>query len=143
MCDSKTTLCMAVAAALAACAGGCSKPSDLAPVQGRVLFNGEPLPYGAVMLQPPSGNPSRATIQPDGSFVLETLEAGLGARVGVNKVRVTCYEVQNPKLQRKSSEDLPLGASLIPRKYTSYASGLTVEIKPDGNEPLLIELTDD
>lgn len=122
---------------------GCSDKEPLAPVTGQVFYNDKPLKFGAVMLQPPSGAPSTAVIQPDGSFELETPGNGVGSRIGVNKVRVTCFESQRPDVSGKSSGEQSLGKSLIPRRYNSYANGLTVEVKPSSNEPLEIRLTDD
>lgn len=121
---------------------GCSSQETLVPVRGHVYYNDKPLEFGSVMLQPTSGAASKAKIQPDGTFELETPGLGKGARLGLNKVRVTCFEVQRPGTTQKYDGEQALGRSLIPRRYSSYSNGLTVEIKPDSNEPLEIRLTD-
>lgn len=133
---------LAAAVTFLSVTSGCSDKEPLAAVEGCVYYNDVPLEFGAIMLQPPSGTPSHAKIQPDGRFVLETHGQGEGARIGVNKVRVTCFEAQRPGNSDPNQGEKPLGKSLIPRRYSSYASGLTVEIDPKSNEPLEIRLTD-
>jgi hypothetical protein len=122
---------------------GCGDSRPLAPVHGQVLYNGEPLRFGSVTFQPPSGQPSRADIGPDGKFTLTTPGEGEGAVIGTNQVRVTCYESQSPDAAAPTGGEGGLGKSLIPQHYTSYAtSGLTVEIKPDQTEPVILKLDD-
>src|SRR5262245_14723106 len=77
--------------ALAGC--GPSTP-QLTPVKGRVLFRGQPLPYGTIVFVPDStrgtrGNIAVAEIQRDGTFTLKTDEA-FGAVAGHHKVTVSC-----------------------------------------------------
>lgn len=121
---------------------GCSEQEPLVPITGRVFFNDKPLEFGAVMMQPPNGFPSTGIIQSDGTFEMTTHGLGAGSRLGVNKIRVTCFEGQRPSDKEDEDLEKPVGRSYIPRRYNSYANGLTVEIKPDTNEPLEIRLTD-
>lgn len=122
---------------------GCSRGPQIVPARGKVLYNGEPLKFGSVMFQPEGGQPARAVIQPDGTFVLTTENNGDGATVGTNRVRVTQYESQDPQRSHDPGGEIPLGRSLIPRRYTDYdTSGLVVEVKSSGNEPFVFELTD-
>ena len=123
---------------------GCGGDANTAPFTGEVLFKGKPLEFGSVMLQPvEGGQPSNAIIQSDGTFVMNIREVGEGASVGLNRVRVTCYPAQNPDNAVNSNQELALGKSLIPTKYNSFgSSGLTVEVKPENNEPFVIELDD-
>lgn len=121
--------------AIAAC--GCSETTELSPVTGKVLFNGEPLNTGVVMFQPAKGPPARGQIQPDGSFELELLGVGRGAVLGTNKVRVSAREPSPP-----GDVEAGLGRLLIPRRYTDFdSSGLVVEVEPERTEPYLIKLT--
>ncbi|NOY40457.1 MAG: hypothetical protein GXP26_01285 [Planctomycetes bacterium] len=127
---------------------GCDQGPEMIPVHGQVFYQDQPLTSGSVMLQPVQGQPARGEIQPDGTFVLSTYAAEDGVVLGKQKVRITCYESQQPASQRQPSsqrvEPMGLGASLIPKKYTSYAtSGLVVDIKPGRTEPLLFHLTDE
>ncbi|MDY0168315.1 MAG: hypothetical protein RBS80_17330 [Thermoguttaceae bacterium] len=119
---------------------GCGRGDrELAPLTGKVLYNGEPLQFGAVMIEHEYGQPATAEIRPDGTFVMVTRGEGQGAVVGERRVRITCFEAQAPANIGSDT----LGESLIPQKYTSFeTSGLTVDIKPGENEPLVFELTD-
>ncbi len=124
---------------------GCSGPvHELTPVNGRVTYNGKPLEFGCVTLQPEKGQWSRGVIQPDGSFEMETPGEGDGAAVGTNRVRITCFEAQNPADRaREGMAGISLGKSLIPQKYLQYeTSGLTVEVRRGTNDPLVFELVD-
>jgi hypothetical protein len=130
--------------AAAASIAGCRERSEIAPFHGQVLLDGKPLEFGSVMLQPvEGGEPSRAQIQPDGTFTMQTRGLGDGARVGLNRVRVTCFAGQKPGGAATAADgELLLGGSLIPTRYNSFgSSGLSVEVLPDGNEPYLIELS--
>ena len=119
---------------------GCGSEVELAPVEGRVLYNSEPLSFGSVMFQPPRGQPASGVIQSDGTFVLDTVGAGDGAAVGRNKVRVTCFEAQDPNAKPDQFGE-GLGRSLIPKKYNQYdTSGIEVEVSPDQNDRMTIEL---
>lgn len=118
---------------------GCSKGPQIVPVKGKVLYNGEPLTFGSVMFQPEAGQPARASIQGDGTFVLTTDSVNDGAKVGRNRIRVTCYESQNA-----TEGEATLGKLLIPRKYTDIdTSGIVIEVPAGGADDIVIELTDD
>jgi hypothetical protein len=121
---------------------GCGAPSTIAPLSGEVRFEGKPLEFGSVMLQPvEGGQPATAVIQPDGSFDMEVRGVGPGATIGLNRVRVTCYPAQRPGNTGAANQELALGRSLIPTRYTSFGSSeLTVDVLPDENEPYIIEL---
>src|SRR6516162_10140629 len=72
--------CLAVAA-------GCRSGSDqLAPVKGKVTYQGVPVPGGTIVFIPDTtrgthGNLAMADLQPDGSFALKTNDV-LGAVPG-------------------------------------------------------------
>ncbi len=120
---------------------GPSRPA-LAPVTGKVLYKGQPLAFGSVMFQPEGGQPARAVIQPDGTFVLWTYKEGDGAAIGKHKIRVTCYEGQKAPAPGEEKKERGLGANLIPVRYNSIdTSGLTAEVKKQ-NEPVVLELVD-
>ena len=122
---------------------GCSRGPEIVPVSGKVLYNGEPLKFGGVMFQPPAGQPARGTIQPDGTFVLTTDDSGDGATVGTNRVRVTCYQAQDPSAPASEGE-AALGKLLIPKKYSDIdTSGIEIEIPRGGRDDVVIELKDE
>lgn len=127
------------ALAMAGC--GDNRP-PMAPVKGVVRLDGKPLSFGGVLFQPETGFPAQGAIESDGSFTLSTYEPNDGAVIGSHRVQVTCYEGQDPKrsLQRSGSEE-ELGRSLVPERYTYFASsGLMVEVK-EKNDPVVIELS--
>jgi hypothetical protein len=114
----------------------------MAPVTGKVLYNGKPLEFGSVTFQPPSGQAARGKIQSDGSFSLSTYRPGDGAVVGSHKVRITCYESQGRTIAKGAGEQ-SLGKLLIPERYTFFdQSGLTAEVRPDPSGPIVFELSD-
>ena len=124
---------------------GCSAKPELAAVEGRVNYKGQPLKFGTVMFQNvKGGQPAIGQIQPDGSFKLTTPKAGDGAKPGSYEVSVSCYENMDPaKAPVTDRGDMSPGKSLVPQKYMMAAtSGLTAEVKPEGNEPITFELTD-
>ena len=119
-------------------AAGCSKPDEYAAVRGQVLYNNEPLGQGVVMFQPAAGPPARGTIQSDGTFELETVDRGAGARIGTNRVRNSARE-----LPKNYDTEVGLGKTLIPLRYNDIAtSGLTAEVQGDSNEPFVFHLKD-
>ena len=129
---------------LGACATtGCSRGPEIVPVSGKVLYNGEPLKFGGVMFQPQAGQPARGVIQPDGTFVLTTDKTGDGATVGPNRVRVTCYEAQDPSAGASEGE-AALGKLLIPKKYSDIdTSGIEIDIPRGGKDDVVINLQDE
>jgi hypothetical protein len=135
----------AVLLAMAATVAGCGKGRALATLSGKVTYQGKALRFGCVTLQPESGQPSTGEIQPDGTFRMVTLGQGNGAAVGKNAVRIACYAGQSPEARTKAAaahQEHSLGRSLIPDKYTSSeTSGITVNVKPGTNEPLVLDLT--
>ena len=69
---------------------------------------------------------------------------GDGASIGKNRVRISCRESQSPSYRPShKGEELALGKSLIPQKYSSCeTSRITVEVRPNNNEPFVFNLTD-
>ncbi|MCA9269839.1 MAG: hypothetical protein KDA41_15265 [Planctomycetales bacterium] len=124
-------------------AAGCSRGPKIVPTKGKVLFKGEPLPYGSVMFQPASGQPARSEIKPDGTFVLGTNTLSDGATVGTNRVRVTSYESQSPTATISRDAEFSLGKSQIPKRYTDFdTSDLVVEVADTKGNDVLLELTE-
>lgn len=129
-----------VCSALMLAENGCRRGLDMVPVSGKVTYNGQPLKFGSVTFQPQKGQPARGEIQSDGTFTLSTFKSGDGAVVGPHKVRVACYESQRTPAKAGGGEQ-SLGKLLIPVKYTFFdQSGLTADVKPSENGPLVFEL---
>lgn len=121
---------------------GCSK-QEYAPVSGKVVYKGQPLTFGSVMFFPESGQPAHGQIKEDGTFYLSTNGDGDGARIGVNKVRVACFQTQKPQPDGSIKEEPGVGPSLIPERYDSPEhSGLVVDVPPEGKSDVVLELQD-
>ena len=124
---------------------GCSDTPPTTPVTGTVTYQGKPLSFGSVMFQHESGGqPARGKISSDGTYELSTFQRSDGARIGKSLVRITCFEGNDPARKPTGPEgEIVLGRSLIPRKYASFgASGLVVDVKPDGPQTFDFELED-
>lgn len=123
---------------------GCNNRPPTSPVSGKVLYNGAPLPYGTVILQPAQGQPAAGAIQPDGTFRLSTFAENDGATPGAHKVSVACYSSQSPAAKAKppTGGEPTMGELLIPNHYLyGDQSGLTAEVPAEGTDSLLFELT--
>lgn len=134
--------CWLALAVLLGCRGSDRLP--IAPVEGKVLYQGKPLEFGTVVFQPANGKTARGVIGSDGTFRLSTYDSGDGAVVGSHNVQVTCYETQRPGApppKVNAAGDADPGKLLIPAKYTRfYSSGLKAEVKPKDNTPFVFEL---
>lgn len=116
---------------------GCGGPSaaDIAPVHGTVTLDGKPLTEGFVFVAPAEGKIAKGAIQPDGTFVLGTNSYSDGAKIGTHPVSVKPLPAQ---------EGMPPSAvaKSLPHHYTNArTSGITVDVKPDIDNELKIELT--
>lgn len=132
-----STLLMLSAAAAAAASTGCSRPAEFVPIEGQVFYKDKPLTNGVIMFQPSKGPAARADIVA-GVYKLETPGREAGARIGLNKVRIASRETPS-----NGDAELALGKSLIPERYGTFeSSGLTADVKPDGNEPFVFRLID-
>lgn len=99
---------------------GSGKPA-VAPVSGKVMYQGKPLKFGQVFFHPEAGTQGRGTIQPDGTFTITTYQDQDGAQIAKHKVRITSFEVQDPNGDPKRFAG-GNGKSLIPEKYTSLVT---------------------
>jgi hypothetical protein len=122
---------------LSATTFGCGGDSNMAPVSGKVLLDGQPLTQGWVTTLPAAGRGARGLIQPDGSFVLGTDDKSDGAVIGLHQVAVTSYAVSADQ----GPESGP-GKLLVPEEYVSPStSELTIDVKADGDNNPVLELT--
>lgn len=115
---------------------GCgNSDAKIAPVQGVVTLDGKPLTEGSVFVTPTGGRSAKGAIRPDGTFVLGTHSVSDGVMVGTHPVTV-----QPPPAR----EGMPLSATakLLPQRYKSPStSGITVDVKPNFDNELVIELS--
>jgi hypothetical protein len=111
-------------------AAGCGRDSArLAPVSGRVTYQGRPLAGGTIVFTPNperggSGPMAYAEIQADGSFTLRT-QREFGAVPGWH--RVTVAAIPAPAVPGSA---VPPEATRLPAKYSDpERSGLHQEVK--------------
>src|SRR4051812_7957181 len=76
--------------------GGCDSRPTRVPVSGKVLIDGEPLTYGAVVFSPEGGRQSSGIIDKAGHFTLTCFEPGDGALIGKHHVQVLACDSVNP-----------------------------------------------
>lgn len=142
--EARSTAALWLSVGLAAAAAvGCEAGLDLAPVSGRVLLDGEPLPFGYVRFHPQTGPPAQGEIGQGGAFTMATSEPGDGALVGQHRVSVLCFEGHDPARRGQApAGEVALGRPLIPLNYTrSGMSGLSVDVPPEGLDDYVIELS--
>src|SRR5262245_32840897 len=85
-------LCLTFPFLLVASIAGCKPKSNVAPVRGKVTLDGKPLAQGMIATLPAAGRGASGTIQPDGSFELQTFGKNDGATIGLHKVAVVAYD---------------------------------------------------
>jgi hypothetical protein len=100
--------------------GGCDSRPSRVPVSGKVLIDGEPLTYGAVVFSPEGGRQSSGIIDNAGHFTLTCFEPGDGALVGKHRIQVLACDSVNPTTTKWYA----------PKKYADRRSSeLVQEIK--------------
>jgi len=110
---------------------GCDSRPARVPVSGKVLIDGEPLTYGAVIFVPAGGRQSSGIIDGSGNFKLTCFEPGDGALVGKHQVQVIASQAINNTTMKWYA----------PKKYSDrQASGLVEEVKGP-TDAVVINLT--
>lgn len=119
--------------------GGSSGEFKVAPVKGKVIFNGQPVTSGSIHFRPVAvqgakegmqGKPASGQIQSDGTFVLTTFRQGDGAIVGKHEVSYIPATGGAETYEQQPEKSPYLG--LVPKEKE-------VEVKPGTNE-ITIEL---
>jgi hypothetical protein len=108
------------------------------PASGVVKFaDGKPLVGGVVLCESPHGLAARAIIQEDGTFELGTYEQDDGAVAG--KHRVTIQPAPSADADPDSGVKTP---PAFDERFKSFdTSGITFDVKPDGENDFKIEIT--
>jgi hypothetical protein len=117
------------------------------PAKGMITYKDQPLSEAVLVFYPtaPQGIGASALTDKDGNFDIKTFPPTSGIVPGSYTVSV--MKVEDPKGTVPPSSDAPVAeikqVSVIPVKYNTPAkSGLTVEVKPDGNDNILLQLKD-
>lgn len=104
---------------------GCSGSNDVVGVSGKITYNGQPAPAGAITFQPVPGQPeglqpASSAINPDGTYAM-TSAFGNGVQPGKYRVAIACMEPVDL--------DNPVQKWLVPQKFANpETSGLTIEV---------------
>ena len=128
-------------------ATGCNFGPTMAPVTGKVTYQGKAVAEGTVTFYPVAGGrPSTGKIQSDGTYELSSSEPGDGAVVGEYKVAIEARRVSNaPPAPKTFQEELamehkpqPQGNTrvewLVPEEFSSAeTSGLTATVEDKSN----------
>jgi hypothetical protein len=117
-------LALGLSSILAGFLGGCGSEYDAhpltVPVQGKVTYNGEPVPKGTITFQPDGGRPAVGEIQPDGTYRLSTFGEKDGAIPGTHKVMIIANTGDPTKMP--SSPGYVPPKDLVPKKYGDLAT---------------------
>ena len=125
----------ALALTLSAGCGGRDLP-DLAPVQGTVTLDGEPMPYLMVQFLPEGGGrPSTGTTDNQGHYELTYVAGEMGAKVGMNKVEILFVW--------PDGEPTPGIEDMVPEKYKGQNTTLSFDVKAGENNVFDIPMTSD
>jgi hypothetical protein len=128
--------CFAMAFVIAAVMVGCSQKETFNPVQGKVLYQGQPLAGALVSFHPEDGNGRVATgyTKEDGTFKAVTGEVE-GAKPGTYRITIMCQVPIKTKTEGMSfggmeeTEDRLKGAYAI-----RDASKISVKVKEGPNQ---------
>ena len=138
---------LAIVPFLVVLTAGCGR-SDRRPVypsQGRVFYDGKPIPHALVVLHPLNSAEKEALrphakVGDDGQFVLGTYEPGDGAPAGEYAVTVEWWLSAAKAGTREG--DGPPPANRLPARYSQPAtSGLRVHIQPGDNQLPVLKLS--
>jgi hypothetical protein len=128
------TRALALSALLIGPTCGCGSQSEhpeTVPVQGKVIFNGQPVPRGTITFQPDDGQTATGEIQPDGTYRLGTFAEKDGAVPGHHKVMIIANDADPTKMPGSSPGYKP-PKDLIPKKYSQLeTSGLEATVTKD------------
>jgi hypothetical protein len=127
-----------LAVVLAATLSGCGGSGSLAPVSGKVIYQGQPVKGGSLIFSPVGegkvGKAGSADVGDDGAFTVKT-DAAAGAGIGKHRVTYTPAEAKMTEEQRKDPKFTP-----PPSPYLGLApKDAEVEVKSGAND-ITIEL---
>jgi hypothetical protein len=120
-------------------ATGCGGPAyEVAPVQGTITHNGQPVKGGSITFRPLSvegaeegelAKPAAAQVADDGTFVLSTHGSGDGAAVGTHQVLFTPHMEGAKSYDDKPEESPYVGLIPEPREVKVVSDDNTINIK--------------
>jgi hypothetical protein len=121
---------------LAGCSDG--KPTTV-PVTGEVIYKNAPVEGAEVTFAPDGGALAQGITDAAGKFTLRTFADGDGAIPGNHRVTV----VKNVSEPTTPENPYPISKNTLPARYAQPdQSGLTKEVKADGENHFRLELVD-
>jgi len=128
------TRALALCAILSGGTSGCGpseRHPETVPVQGKVIYKGQPVPRGTITFQPDTGPPATGDIQADGTYRVGTFGPGDGAILGHHRVMIIANTADPTKIPG-SSPGYVAPRDLVPRSYGQVdTSGLAVDVTKD------------
>ncbi|HUG19828.1 MAG TPA: carboxypeptidase-like regulatory domain-containing protein [Planctomycetaceae bacterium] len=155
--------CSLLCLVFAGCSGGAADRPDLYPVSGTVMYNGDPVEGATVsFISEKAPRAASGITNSEGKFQLSTFDVNDGAVAGTHTITVRKMEAGATPAMTKEEEAKMLNdptamanqmtqggntdsgpKSLLPEKYqSSDTSGLTEEVKADGENVFVLQLTD-
>jgi hypothetical protein len=106
-------LSLPVVALAALSLSGCGGGPAMAPVKGRVMFNGKPVRQASVIFAPiasgekdlQAGKPATGLTDDDGNYTLSTYKLNDGARVGRHQVKIDLDDTNPARCKRQKLLD--------------------------------------
>jgi hypothetical protein len=114
------------------------------PVQGVVRFKGKPVDGATVVFNSAEANRAAAGLtDSEGRFTLTTFDSGDGAVAGPQQVRISKVKTEQSSGNPELTVAPPKETHLLPAKYADFnTSGLTADVKPDGENHFDFDLTE-
>ena len=131
--------CLCCMALLSAVGCGNTSSHPTVKVQGKVTYDGKPVPAGTVMFQPAEGvtqtadRPATGAIQPDGSYELSSFAAGDGAMPGEYDVAIVSFS-GGPTPEEPNKPEV----WTVPKRYSNPASSGLKQKVDDSSDPLVV-----
>ncbi|MBA2113531.1 hypothetical protein [Bremerella alba] len=127
-----------LALAMMGCASEKSNYPPTVPVEGEVLYEGQPLEGAMIMLLRDNGKGAVGRTDAAGHFQLSTFIPNDGAQVDQYQVQIVKYAQHDSELPDGVTPPLK---SLIPKRYSNAkSSGLTASVTEDGENFFRFEL---
>ena len=120
--------------------GGGERTEGLAPVTGRITYDGQPVPAGQIHFYPADGKrQSSGTIDADGNYALTSYKPGDGALIGKHRVVIDATRPMDPLPDpdtldaTKAAPPKPPERILPAQYYDRATTPLEREVKDDDN----------
>ena len=99
---------------------GCgNRRPQTAPVTGKVTLDGKQVTGGVIFFYPEEGRPATGIIGSDGTYVLQTFEAGDGAIPGKYRVTIQDHRTGGPPSTDPNALSQPVAKPIFPPKYAN------------------------